>query len=246
MRKQLQTNSLVFVLWICLAIIIHFALTCAIIHPVEVTLPVTMVEQNDSSVEAFLVKAKTTPAQTEATAAAKETPKILRNKESAVTERLVEEPATFREEQSHAFSDSTQSEAQNTQKKDTHVNPAPPDELVTRSNRFLENTLETEGNFSAESEGARNRMMPSAVKSPAPRYPIKAKNEGRSGITQLRVTIDGSGRPTDVGIEASSGHEDLDERACDTVRKRWRFSAPEGGRLVKTTFLVEVKFKLTA
>lgn len=246
MRKQLQTNSLVFVLWICLAIIIHFALTCAIIHPVEVKLPVTMVEQNDSSVEAFLVKAKTTPAQTEAAAAAKETPKILSNKESAVTERLVEEPATFREEQSHAFSDSTQSEAQNTQNKDTHVNPAPPDKLVTQSNRFLENTLETEGNFSAESEGARNRMMPSAVKSPAPRYPMKAKNEGRSGITQLRVTIDGSGRPTDVGIEASSGHEDLDERACDTVRKRWRFSAPEGGRLVKTTFLVEVEFKLTA
>lgn len=235
MRKQLQTNTLVFVLWICLAIVIHFALTCALIHPIDVKLPVTMVEQNDSSVESYLVKAKKAPTQTHSASTTQQTPAILSNQKSTVVETLTEEPASRKEEAQ-----------QNTPVADAQQDPAPPDELLSQSNHFLENTLENEGNFSAESEGARNRMAPSTVKSPAPRYPTKAKSEGRSGRTQLRVTIDASGRPTDVGVETSSGHPDLDERARDTVRKRWRFTPPEGSRLTKTTFLVEIEFKLTA
>jgi TonB family protein len=236
MRKQLQTNTLVFILWIGLAIVIHFALTCAIIHPVEVKLPITMLEQNDSSVEAYLVKTKKSPTPACSEKTAKETPSILNNTHSTVTES-VREALPLREE--HA-------EQQNTHLADPHVDSAPPDALASQSNHFLENTLINEGNFLAEAQGVRNKMAPASVKSPAPRYPMKAKNEGRSGTTQLRVTIDASGRPTDVGVENSSGHPDLDERARDTVIQRWRFTPPQDSRLTKMTFLVEIEFKLTA
>jgi protein TonB len=60
----------------------------------------------------------------------------------------------------------------------------------------------------------------------------------------LRVFVARDGRVTDVGIEKTAGHPDLDEAAADAVR-RWRFDpARRGEEAVGMWVLLPVEFRL--
>ncbi|MGE5659594.1 MAG: TonB family protein [Actinomycetota bacterium] len=74
-----------------------------------------------------------------------------------------------------------------------------------------------------------------------PSYPTQARREKRQGRVQLSVDIDPSGNVLAVVVANSSGYEDLDKAAIDSVRS-WKFSSAEGGIQGK---LVTVKFELT-
>jgi protein TonB len=77
-----------------------------------------------------------------------------------------------------------------------------------------------------------------------PRYPAGARRHGIQGTTVLRVFVASDGRVTDVGIEKTAGHADLDEAAADAVR-RWRFDpARRGDEAVAMWVLLPVEFRL--
>lgn len=77
-----------------------------------------------------------------------------------------------------------------------------------------------------------------------PRYPASARRQGVQGTTLLRVFVARDGRVTDVGVERTAGHADLDEAAADAVR-RWRFDpARRGDEPVGMWVLLPVEFHL--
>jgi TonB family protein len=77
-----------------------------------------------------------------------------------------------------------------------------------------------------------------------PTYPISARREGREGTVLLKVQVLETGAIGKIGVERSSGSSDLDEAALNAVR-RWRFEpAAQGGRRVRRSVLLPIKFAL--
>jgi protein TonB len=71
----------------------------------------------------------------------------------------------------------------------------------------------------------------SYVVRPVAPYPPESRAAGEQGTVILRLIVDGSGRPTSVGIAKSSGHPRLDRAAVEAGwRCRVRDAAP-GQRL---------------
>lgn len=52
----------------------------------------------------------------------------------------------------------------------------------------------------------------------SPIYPMRSKRNGDQGTVMVKVLIDTSGRPTQVTLQTSSGHAELDEAAISGVR----------------------------
>lgn len=83
------------------------------------------------------------------------------------------------------------------------------------------------------------------AKAPPPPYPRRAVREGRTGTVLLEVLVDTDGRPLEVRIAQSSGHQDLDRAARRQVLEQWRFApALDDGRPVQAIGLVPVAFSL--
>ena len=61
-----------------------------------------------------------------------------------------------------------------------------------------------------------------------PSYPSSARRIGAEGTTMLRVYVALDGQVTDVVVDRSAGHPDLDRAAVDAVR-RWRFEPGRRG-----------------
>ena len=59
-------------------------------------------------------------------------------------------------------------------------------------------------------------------------YPIQAFERRWEGATLFQLTVDTNGKPVFCTIEASSGHEMLDKRACSIAMKRARFMQAMG------------------
>jgi protein TonB len=77
-----------------------------------------------------------------------------------------------------------------------------------------------------------------------PRYPESARRAGVQGVTLLKLHILENGRVSQVVVEQSAGHPDLDSAAADAVR-RWLFEpARIGKRPVAVWALLPVKFQL--
>ena len=83
------------------------------------------------------------------------------------------------------------------------------------------------------------------VAAPAPKYPAQAIRGHMQGTVTLRVLVDETGKPLDVVIESSSGHELLDRAARDQVLARWRFQpAQANGHAVQAWARIPVNFDL--
>jgi periplasmic protein TonB len=77
-----------------------------------------------------------------------------------------------------------------------------------------------------------------------PSYPSSARRLGIQGMTTLRVYVAADGRVTEVLIQESAGHSDLDNAAAEAV-KRWRFEpAKRGAQAVGVWVLLPVEFRL--
>jgi len=77
------------------------------------------------------------------------------------------------------------------------------------------------------------------------RYPRMALQEHVQGTVLLRVLVDESGRPLQVGVVHSSGYPLLDRSAREQVLAGWRFSpAMVNGHAVKAWAQVPVSFAL--
>ncbi len=53
---------------------------------------------------------------------------------------------------------------------------------------------------------------------PSPIYPMRSKRAGEQGTVMVRVLVDASGRPSQVVLQKSSGHAELDESALSALR----------------------------
>jgi TonB family protein len=80
---------------------------------------------------------------------------------------------------------------------------------------------------------------------PRPHYPDSARRDGKEGRVLLRVLIDEEGRTKAVEVNASSGHDLLDQAATEAIKK-WRFvPARAGGKPVETWVKVPIDFQLS-
>lgn len=83
------------------------------------------------------------------------------------------------------------------------------------------------------------------VSAPAPAYPKSAVQRHLQGTVTLRVLVDETGKPLDVVIESSSGHDVLDQAARDQVLAKWRFQpASANGQKVRAWARIPVTFDL--
>ena len=76
-------------------------------------------------------------------------------------------------------------------------------------------------------------------RSAAPRYPLLARERGWSGRVEVRVTVAEDGRPRDVSVARSAGHQLLDEEARSTIALA-AARAPLPGSLRGHAFAVDV------
>ena len=80
---------------------------------------------------------------------------------------------------------------------------------------------------------------------PAPIFPDEARKAKIGGTVLLLVEVDGNGRPVNVALRRSSGHEVLDAAALRAVRN-WRFEpARLDGKPVDAKLEVPVRFALS-
>jgi protein TonB len=79
---------------------------------------------------------------------------------------------------------------------------------------------------------------------PSPIYPAKSRRAGEKGTVTVRVLIDTSGRPAQVGLQSSSGHPALDESAVSAVRAARFRPYSEAGITQAVWVLVPINFVL--
>ncbi len=77
-------------------------------------------------------------------------------------------------------------------------------------------------------EGVSQLARPRGGYQVKPSYPASARRLGVEGTTLLRVYVAADGRVTDVQVDQSAGHPDLDQAATDAVR-RWSFEPGRRG-----------------
>lgn len=76
-------------------------------------------------------------------------------------------------------------------------------------------------------------------------YPAIAKAEGRQGTTKMALAIDAKGAISDCAVAASSGHADLDRKACETARG-WTFEPAlnPNGEAVNGRSMIALQWRL--
>jgi len=81
---------------------------------------------------------------------------------------------------------------------------------------------------------------------PAPMYPVRSRERAEQGTVTLHVLVAIDGSVERIEIAQSSGFDDLDRSALDTVLKRWRFVPAKGGdgHPVESWVLVPIRFAL--
>lgn len=79
---------------------------------------------------------------------------------------------------------------------------------------------------------------------PAPEYPSLAMRRGWEGTVLLRVQVLASGKPGEIQIQKTSGHEQLDDAALAAV-KRWSFVPAKQGDVAQNGWVsVPIDFKI--
>jgi protein TonB len=82
------------------------------------------------------------------------------------------------------------------------------------------------------------------LKNPAPEYPSLAMRRNWEGTVLLRVHVLASGKPGEIQLQKSSGHEQLDDAAQAAV-KRWSFvPAKQGNDPIDGWVSVPIDFKI--
>jgi len=79
---------------------------------------------------------------------------------------------------------------------------------------------------------------------PNPAYPPRSRRANEQGVATIRVLIDTAGRPTQASLQASSGHQALDEAALAAVQAAQFRPYSEGGMPQSVWVLVPIKFVL--
>ena len=79
---------------------------------------------------------------------------------------------------------------------------------------------------------------------PNPVYPTPSRKAGQQGTVMVRVLVDIAGRPSQVSLQASSGHTALDESALSAVRAAQFRPYAEAGTAQAVWVIVPIRFVL--
>lgn len=79
---------------------------------------------------------------------------------------------------------------------------------------------------------------------PNPVYPARSRKSGEQGSVTVRVLVDAAGRPSQIMLQASSGHPALDEAAISAVRAAQFRPYSDGGAPQPVWVLVPINFVL--
>jgi periplasmic protein TonB len=82
------------------------------------------------------------------------------------------------------------------------------------------------------------------MRPPSPRYPPSAKRAHVQGVVFLRVLIDRDGRPRDVTVHRSSGSEQLDAAARESVFQALFKPHRENGETRSAQVIIPIEFSL--
>ena len=96
------------------------------------------------------------------------------------------------------------------------------------------------GGKPGSSGGSSRRSGPppgTCIRCGKPGYPSQARKEGREGQVQVKFDLDPEGNSFNIEILRSSGHDDFDRAAIETV-KNWKFSASDSGLRGKTASIL--------
>lgn len=95
------------------------------------------------------------------------------------------------------------------------------------------------GNSSGHAQGS------APILAPKPPYPWAARRAGFEGSVELAVDISKSGEVSYARIVQSSGREDCDNSALETIREKWKFSpATQNGRPIDWNEKIVVVYSL--
>lgn len=83
------------------------------------------------------------------------------------------------------------------------------------------------------------------MRPPSPHYPQSARRARVQGTVLLRVLIDRDGRPREVRVHRSSGSQQLDSAACDSVREALFKPYRENGEPRSAQVIIPIEFSLT-
>jgi protein TonB len=83
------------------------------------------------------------------------------------------------------------------------------------------------------------------LRPPSPRYPVAAKRARVQGVVLLRVLIDREGRPCEVRVHRSSGSEQLDAAARESVLQALFKPYRENGESRSAQVIIPIEFSLT-
>lgn len=233
-------RTLTFLLWIAFSIFVHFALTCALCHPIQAKPAQCALEHTMGamSVEAsFIPTIKAEPKLAEAV----NTPEAIAIPEPIIqsVESTITAPSAPPQPEPTALPLSQNRPIEN----------AP---VFSSDNEIFE-SKSPEGEAGAIHSLAINGApeattycAPGIARNPRPRYPTGAREMGQAGEVRLQVDIDEKGRPQAVSVLKSTGYPLLDDRARETVLKKWRFTpATQSGRPMSSRLNIIVEFVLS-
>ncbi len=97
----------------------------------------------------------------------------------------------------------------------------------------------------AASAGLIAKTRPSYRSAPKPPFPPSLRSRQAEGTVRVRISVDASGKPTDVSIVNSSGHHELDSTARSWILSRWSFfPATENGHAIASRVTTKIEFTL--
>ncbi len=95
------------------------------------------------------------------------------------------------------------------------------------------------------SAGLIAKTRPSYRSAPKPPFPPSLRSRQAEGTVRVRISVDSSGKPTEVSIVSSSGHHELDSTARNWILNRWSFfPATENGHAIASRVTTKIEFTL--
>ncbi len=88
------------------------------------------------------------------------------------------------------------------------------------------------------------RIDPVPVKDIVPVYPFRARKKGYEGEVFLNVIVSKEGVPLSCRIVKTSGYEDLDKAARETVLASMFYPGTVNGEAAKSNLQIHIRFKL--
>jgi len=102
----------------------------------------------------------------------------------------------------------------------------------------------SDGNLLKEDGASVKIKEPVPVRSIVPVYPFRARKKGLEGDVVLEVAVSGTGKPVSCVVINSSGFEDLDKAAEESIMASLFYPGTVGGESTVSSLKITIRFQL--